>query len=66
MKFLITGGAGFIGSFLCKKLLGLGCFVVCFDNLLRGKKENIASSPYMPLIQYIYVSLQTAYPYRLV
>lgn len=42
-KVLVVGGAGFIGSFLCKQLLELGCFVVCYDNFLRGKKENIVS-----------------------
>ncbi len=38
---LVTGGAGFIGSHLCEKLLGLGNFVICLDNLFTGKKENI-------------------------
>jgi FlaA1/EpsC-like NDP-sugar epimerase len=39
---LITGGAGFIGSNLCDKLLAQNNQVVCLDNLLTGKKENIA------------------------
>lgn len=38
---LITGGAGFIGSHLCKKLLGQGHKVICLDNLLTGGKKNI-------------------------
>ncbi len=40
-KILITGGAGFIGSNLCKKLLERGDEVICLDNLFTGRKENI-------------------------
>ena len=38
---LVVGGAGFIGSYLCEELLKNNCLVVCYDNLLRGRKENI-------------------------
>lgn len=41
MKILITGGAGFIGSHLCDKLLGLNNEVVVVDDLSLGRKENI-------------------------
>ncbi|MBI2570614.1 MAG: SDR family oxidoreductase [Candidatus Schekmanbacteria bacterium] len=41
MRVLITGGAGFIGSHLCERLLGLGHEVTCMDNLLTGKLANI-------------------------
>lgn len=41
MKILIAGGAGFLGSNLCKKLLNEGQEVFCLDNLLTGKKTNI-------------------------
>ena len=41
-KILITGGAGVIGSHLCKKLLDQGHSVLCVDNLFTGRKENIA------------------------
>ncbi len=41
MKTLITGGAGFIGSHLCERLLQEGHEVVCVDNLLTGLEENI-------------------------
>ena len=41
-KFLVTGGAGFIGSHLCRKLVSQGCFVRVLDNLLTGKKSNLA------------------------
>lgn len=42
-KILVTGGAGFIGSNLCEKLLELKVNVVCLDNFSTGKKENITS-----------------------
>lgn len=38
---LVTGGAGFIGSHLCEKLLERGNEVLCVDNLFTGRKENI-------------------------
>ena len=41
-KFLVTGGAGFIGSNICNKLVSQGCFVRVIDNLLTGKKSNLA------------------------
>jgi len=41
MKILVTGGAGFIGSHLCERLLKDGYQVVCLDNFLTGRKENI-------------------------
>lgn len=41
-KFLVTGGAGFIGSNICRKLVQQGCFVRVVDNLLTGKKNNLA------------------------
>lgn len=41
-KFLVTGGAGFIGSSICRKLISEGCFVRVVDNLLTGKKSNLA------------------------
>jgi dTDP-glucose 4,6-dehydratase len=42
MRVLVTGGAGFIGSHMCDALLGEGHAVVCADNLLTGRTENIA------------------------
>jgi UDP-glucose 4-epimerase len=41
-KFLVTGGAGFIGSNICKSLVSQGCFVRVVDNLLTGKKSNLS------------------------
>ncbi|MBR5542980.1 MAG: NAD-dependent epimerase/dehydratase family protein, partial [Oscillospiraceae bacterium] len=39
--FLVTGGAGFIGSNLCEAILNLGYKVRCLDDLSTGKKENV-------------------------
>lgn len=39
--FLVTGGAGFIGSNLCEAILNKGCKVRCLDNFSTGKRENI-------------------------
>lgn len=41
MRILITGGAGFIGSHLCERLLAEGHEVVCLDNYFTGRKENV-------------------------
>ena len=40
-RILVTGGAGFIGSHLCSRLLMRGCEVLCVDNFYTGRRENI-------------------------
>ena len=40
-RVLVTGGAGFLGSHLCERLLGEGCDVICLDNFFSGSKDNI-------------------------
>ena len=41
LRVLVTGGAGFIGSFLCERLLDQGAEVICVDNFFTGTKDNI-------------------------
>ena len=40
MRIIVTGGAGFIGSNLCKALLDQGNDVICIDNLYTGSKKE--------------------------
>jgi len=54
-RVLVTGGAGFLGSFLCERLLEEGCDVLCVDNFYTGSKKNIAhllDNPYFELIRH--------------
>ena len=41
MRILVTGGAGFIGSHLCERLIGEGHEVICLDNFFTGRRENV-------------------------
>jgi UDP-glucuronate decarboxylase len=41
-RVLVTGGAGFLGSHLCDRLLRMGCDVLCVDNFYSGTKDNVA------------------------
>jgi len=54
-RILVTGGAGFLGSNLCEKLLDLNHEVICLDNFFTGKKENIVhlmDNPYFEVIRH--------------
>lgn len=54
-KILITGGAGFLGSHLCERLLNDGHEVLCMDNYFTGNKQNVShllSNPYFELIRH--------------
>ena len=51
--FLVTGGAGFIGSNLCEALLDLGCRVRCLDDLSTGKRANV--DPFLANPRYEFV-----------
>jgi nucleoside-diphosphate-sugar epimerase len=53
MNILISGGAGFIGSHLCKKLLDQGHFVICVDNCITGSKNNIKNLFYNQNFRFI-------------
>ncbi len=52
-KTLVTGGAGFIGSHLCKKLLDLGKKVLCLDNMFTGTYDNISELYSNPNFEFI-------------
>lgn len=68
-KILVTGGAGFIGSHLCEKLLEDGHDVLCVDNFFTGTKRNIAhlmNNPYFELLRHditfpLYVEVDEIY-----
>ena len=54
-RVLVTGGAGFLGSFLCERLLAENCDVACVDNFYTGTKRNIVhllNNPYFELIRH--------------
>lgn len=54
-RVLVTGGAGFLGSHLCDRLIKEGCDVICVDNLFTGSKDNIRhllSNPYFEFIRH--------------
>jgi len=54
-RILVTGGAGFIGSHLCERLLNDGNSVICLDNLFTGSKEKIfhlMNNPYFEMVRH--------------
>ena len=55
MRVLVTGGAGFLGSHLCDRLLEDGHEVVCLDNLFTGRKKNVVhllGNPYFEFVRH--------------
>lgn len=53
MRILVTGGAGFLGSHLCERLLREGHEVICIDNLFTGQKANIAHLMANPRFEFV-------------
>ena len=54
-RVLVTGGAGFLGSFLCERLLSQNCDVVCVDNFYTGTKRNIVhllDNPFFEVVRH--------------
>ena len=68
-KILVTGGAGFLGSHLCERLLARGDDVVCVDNFFTGQRKNVAhlmSNPYFEVMRHditfpLYVEVDEIY-----
>jgi len=68
-RILITGGAGFIGSHLCERLLNEGNDIICLDNFFTGTKDNVShlmDSPYFELLRHdvtfpLYVEVDEIY-----
>lgn len=68
-RVLVTGGAGFLGSHLCERLLAEGCDVVCVDNFYSGTKDNVAhlmGDPHFELLRHditfpLYVEVDEIY-----
>jgi len=68
-KVLVTGGAGFLGSHLCERLLALGFEVICVDNFYTGTKQNVLGllgNPYFEVIRHdicfpLYVEVDQIY-----
>jgi UDP-glucuronate decarboxylase len=68
-RILVTGGAGFLGSHLCEKLLARGHEVICLDNFYTGRKKNIVhllDNPYFELMRHdvtfpLYVEVEEIY-----
>lgn len=58
-RILVTGGAGFLGSHLCERLLNDGHDVICLDNFFTGSKENVVhliNNPYFELVRHDVIS----------
>ena len=68
-RVLVTGGAGFLGSHLCERLLAVGCEVLCVDNFYTGRRRNVAhllGNPRFELIRHditfpLYVEVDAIY-----
>ncbi|KAB2970229.1 UDP-glucuronic acid decarboxylase family protein [Zoogloea sp.] len=59
-RIVVTGGAGFLGSHLCERLLGMGHHVLCIDNLHTGSRSNIA--PFLSHPRYRFLEHDVVHP----
>ena len=62
MRVLVTGGAGFVGSHLCERLLAQGHAVVALDNLVTGARANVAHLLERPSFQLLEADLTLGIP----
>src|SRR5438876_11057817 len=68
-RVMVTGGAGFIGSHLCERLVSAGCDVLCVDNFFTGTRDNIlhlVRNPHFELMRHdvtfpLYVEVDEIY-----
>ncbi|MGW8273284.1 MAG: GDP-mannose 4,6-dehydratase, partial [Thermodesulfovibrionales bacterium] len=68
-RVLVTGGAGFLGSHLCERLLAAGHEVICVDNFYTGRKANVAhllANPFFEIVRHdicfpLYVEVDEIY-----
>jgi UDP-glucuronate decarboxylase len=60
-RVLVTGGAGFVGSHLCDRLLADGHTVICLDNLFTGSKANIEHLMSNPKFSFVHHDVQKPY-----
>ena len=60
-NILITGGAGFIGSHLCRRLLNKENKIICLDNLFTGSKDNINDLISHPNFEFVFHDITKPY-----
>lgn len=63
-KVLVTGGAGFVGAHLCRRLVSEGCHVICLDNLYTGSIDNIKNLTEQPGFQFVEYDVTQPYHFE--
>jgi UDP-glucuronate decarboxylase len=59
---LVTGGAGFLGSYVCERLIEEGAQVICVDNLMSGRRANIAHLRSLPSFSFVEADISKGLP----